>query len=141
MRKSFKALAVAGAAVAAVLFCAGTNLLAGGDDDAAEDAAAAKVAKDALDKAVDQGNKLFHSKELGKKSCASCHENPEKPNLNLTTRSFSYPAYSKKKRSIVSMGQKINEMLTARSGAAKEMDLAGADVVSIEAYVMSLRKK
>jgi len=139
MRNSFKALAVA--AVAATLFCAGTNLLAGGDDDAAEDASAAKVAKDALDKAVEQGNKLFHSKELGKKSCASCHENPEKPNLALTTRSFSYPAYSKKRKSIVSMGQKINEMLTARSGAAKEMDLAGADIVAIEAYVMSLKKK
>jgi cytochrome c len=140
MRNSVKALAVAAAAVAVALFCAGASLHAA-DDDAAEDAAAAKVAKDALDKAVEQGNKLFHSKELGKKSCASCHENPEKPNLALTTRSFAYPAYSRKKKSIVSMGQKINEMLTARSGAAKEMDLAGADIVAIEAYVMSLRKK
>jgi len=140
MRNSVKALVVAGAVVAAALFCANTSLHAG-DDDSAEDAAAAKVAKDALDKAVEQGNKLFHSKELGKKSCASCHENAEKPNLSLTTRSFSYPAYSKKKRSIVSLGQKINEMLTARSGAAKEMDLASADIVAIEAYVVSLTKK
>jgi cytochrome c len=140
MRKSFKALAVVGVAAVAALFYAGTTLHAG-DDDGGEDAAAVKVAKDALDKAVEQGDKLFHSKDLGKKSCAACHENPEKPNLNLTSRSFNYPAYSKKKKSVVSMGQKINEMLTARSGAAKEMDLSGADIVAIEAYVASIKKK
>jgi len=140
MRNSCKVLAVVGVAALAAFVVAGTTLQAGGDDDAADDAAAAKVAKDALDKAVEQGNKLFHSKELGKKSCASCHENPEKPNLALKSRPFSYPAYSKKKKSIVSMSQKINEMVTARSGAAKEMDLAGADIVAIEAYIASLKK-
>jgi cytochrome c len=141
MRNSFRTLAIAAVAASAAVFGAGTALQAGGEDDAAEDAAAEKVAKDALDKAVERGKELFHSKELGKKACASCHENPEKPNLALTTRSFSYPAYSKKRKSIVSMGQKINEMLTARTGAAKEMDLGSADIVAIEAYVMSLKKK
>ena len=140
MRKSFKTLAVVAIAAVAASFYAGTTLRAG-DDDPAEDAAAVKVAKDALDKAIEQGNKLFHSKELGKKSCAACHENAEKPNLDLTARSFSYPAYSRKKKSIVSMGQKINEMLTARTGAAKEMDLSSADIVAMEAYIASLKKK
>lgn len=139
MRNSCRMLLVAGAVTAAAFF-AGTALQAG-DDDGTEDATAAKIAKDALDKAVEQGNRLFHSKDLGKKSCASCHENPEKPNLSLPTRSFSYPAYSRKKKSIVSMGQKINEMLTARTGAAKEMDLASPDIVAIEAYVVSVKKK
>jgi cytochrome c len=142
MRTSFRTLAAAASVAATAAFlCAGTALFAGGEDDDDDDGAGAKIAQAALDKAVQRGKELYESKALGKKTCASCHENPEKPNLDLKTRAFSYPAYSKKKKSIVSMGQKINEMLTARSGAAKEMELGSADLVALEAYVASLKKK
>ena len=125
------------AAVAAVFVFAGGALLAAEDDDAAEDA---KVAHDALVKAIGRGKDLFHSKDLGRKTCASCHENAEKPNLNLVTRPFVYPKYSTKARTVVSMGQKINEMITAKTGG-KALDLAGADIAAIEAYVVSLKAK
>jgi len=137
MRKFGRTLVVVGVAAFTAVF-AGAALHAGDDDD--EDAAAKQVMADALTKAVARGNDLFHSKEGVKKSCATCHENPEKPQFNLSTRAFNYPAYSRKAKAVVSMGMKINEMLTTKSGGAKEMDLKGADIVAIEAYVKSLKK-
>ncbi len=135
MRKFVTTIAfTAGAASAA--FCVGAALHAGDDD-----AESAKIAKEALDKAVAHGNELFHSGSLGKKSCAACHENADKPELNLGTRAFNYPAYSRKAKAVVSLSQKINEMLTTKSGAQKAMDLSGSDVVAIEAYIGSLKKK
>jgi cytochrome c len=141
MRNSFRSWVIAGAVVAASVF-AGACLYAGEDDkdDADDDSAELKkTAKEALDKSVTRGKELFHSKDLGKKSCSECHENPDKPQFNLVTRPFGYPAYSVKKRSVVSLGQKINEMLTAKS-RGKEMTLGSADLVALEAYVMSLKQ-
>jgi cytochrome c len=138
MRKFGRTLVVVGVAAFVAVF-AGAALHAGDDDG--EDAAAKKLETEALDKAIARGNELFHSKDLGKKSCATCHENPEKPQFNLATREYSFPKYSRKAKAVVSMGMKINEMLTTKSGAAKEMDLKGADIVAIEAYVGSLKKK
>ncbi len=135
MSQFARTFALTAAAAVAALFV-GTALHAG-DDDAEN----AKLEKEALDKAVAKGNELFRSTSLGKKTCAQCHENPDKPELNLGTRQFSYPKYSRKAKAVVSMGQKINEMLTTKSGAAKEMDLKGTDIVDLEAYVASLKKK
>lgn len=140
MRISCKSWLVVGALAVGVAF-AGTALQAGEDEDDDDDSAATqKIAKEALDKSVARGKELWTSKSLGKKTCAECHENPEKPLLNLTTRQFAYPAYSAKKKSVVTMGQKINEMLTGRS-RGKEMDLTSADLIALEAYVVSLKKK
>ena len=143
MRNSFKNWVVLAAAAAATAFV-GAGLYAGEDDkdDKDEDDAAAvkKIAQEALDKSVTRGKELFHSKTLGKKSCSECHENPDKPQFNLVTRQFGYPAYSVKKRSVVSLGQKINEMLSAKS-RGKEMELGSADLVALEAYVTSLKKE
>lgn len=138
MRNSFRNWVIAGAAAVAVTGFAGACLYAGEDDE--DDAAEVKkVAHEALEKSVARGKELFRSKDLGKKSCAECHENPDKPQFNLTTRQFSYPAYSVKKRSVVSLGQKINEMLSGKARGS-EMTLGSADLVALEAYVMSLKK-
>jgi len=128
-------IVVAGAAVAAAF--TGVALRAG--DDEAEDA---KLAKEALDKSVEHGKELFHSAQLARKTCASCHENPDKPNLALGSgpMDLNYPKYSRKQRAVVSLGQKINEMLASKA-VGKAMDLNGADSVALEAYVMSLKKK
>ena len=128
------ATAAAAAAFAAVFVGAALHA---GDEDAENK----KVEDEALAKAVTRGSELFHSKDLGKKSCATCHENPDKPEFNLATRQFGYPKYSRKAKAVVSMGQKINEMLTTKSGAAKEMDAKSPDLVAIEAYVVSLKSK
>ena len=138
MRKSCRNFIVVTAAAVFAAVCGASALHAEDDDEDEDDNAA--VAKEALDKSVARGKELFRSKDLGKKTCASCHEDPEKPNLNLTTRDFSYPKYSNKKKTVVTMGQKINEMLSGKT-RGKEMDLAAADLVALESYVASLRKK
>src|SRR5262245_44171028 len=119
MRTSFRTLAVAAAFTVGAFVAASVLEAAPDDKDEQDDASAekAKIAKEALDKAIARGNELFHQKDLGggKKSCASCHENPEKPKLDLKTRAFSYPAYSNKAKAVVTLGTKINEMLTNNS--------------------------
>ena len=122
---------------AAASVWAGASLSAQDDDD---DADVRKMQEDALVKAVARGRDLFNSKELGKKTCASCHEDKEKPNLNLVTRAYSYPWYSNKAKNVVTLTQKLNEMVTSKSGG-KGMDLAGADIAALEAYVVSLKKR
>ena len=135
MRKTIPVLAVLGLALAA-----GGGSLSAQDDEDEDAAEQAKLAKVALEKAVVRGNELFRSKELGKKTCASCHENPDKANLDLKTRSFSYPAWSNKKKAIVTLQQKINEMCTGKSGG-QALDPNGTDIAAIEAYIVSLKKR
>ena len=138
MRNSCKVLIVV--AAAAVAMATGACLQAAPGDDDEGGAEAAKLEKEALDKAVTRGKDLFHGKEIGSKACASCHENAEKPNLDLKTRAFAYPKYSRAAKNVVTMSQKINEMVKSKS-RGKELDLAGADVAAIEAYVLSLKAK
>lgn len=138
MRNSLRNWVVV-AVAAAVTGLAGAALCADEDDKDEGDAAQnKKVAKEALDKSVARGKELFRSKDLGKKTCAECHENPDKPQFNLVTREWAYPAYSLKKRGVISLGQKINEMLKGKS-RGPEMALGSDDLVALEAYVMSLK--
>lgn len=116
------------------------------DEEEAEDAEVAaerkRVADEALAKAVAKGKELWldaGKEKRFKKSCASCHDNPDKPQLNLATRSFAYPAYSRRRRAVVTMHQKIQEMVQHNSKGAP-LDDKGPDVAALEAYVMSLRK-
>jgi cytochrome c len=140
MRKFCRNLVVF-ALAAAASGLATSALLADEDADEEEDAAvAAQVAKEAMDRTVARGKELWTSKDLGKKTCASCHENPEKPKLNLATRQFSYPAYSRRKKAVVTMQQKINEMIVANS-RGKALDGDSADLAALDAYVASLRAK
>ena len=73
-------------------------------------------------------------------ACAECHENPDKPQFNLATRPYTVPLFSTKKNDVVTMGQKINEMLTGKS-KGKELELGSTDIVALEAYILSLRAK
>src|SRR5262245_21163513 len=140
MRNSLRNSLIVAAVAVATTFV-GSGLYAADEDDEDDAAAVKKVAQDAFDKSVARCKELFRSKDLvsAKKSCAECHENPDKPQLNLLTRQFGYPAYSVKKRSVVSLGQKINEMLSGKARGS-EMTLGSADLVALEAYVMSLKK-
>lgn len=131
------------AILATALVCAaGVPLLVPGasadDDAAAQAAAAAKVAKDALTKAVERGNVLFHGKELCRKSCASCHEDPDKRGDDLREVKWSYPAYSRRKNGVVTLQQMINEMLKYRAKGAP-LDADSTDLAAIAAYLESIR--
>ncbi len=107
--------------------------------DAEEDPAlAAKIAKEELTKAIARGKELWASKELGRKTCKQCHEDPDKPEDVLSDKKWSYPAYSRRARRVVTLQQKINEMIKYKA-RGKELDAGGADVAAIAAYVESLR--
>ena len=98
----------------------------------------ARVAAEGLEKAVEQGKELFNSKKLGRKSCASCHEDPDKPNVSLTARSWSYPAYSRRARGVVTLSQKINEMIKFQARGPKDVALDDERIIALAAYVESL---
>ena len=120
-------LAAAGAVLVALLAC--NRDASGGDPE--DEAAARKTAEEAMTKAVAHGKDLFHSTTLGKKSCATCHENEEKPGLNFATREFQYPAYSRKKKVVVTMTQKVNDMIVSNArGTALDGD--STDLAALE---------
>jgi cytochrome c len=108
-------------------------------DDDAPAPGQAEAAKAAMDKALARGKELWNDKSLFKKSCASCHENPDKPQLSMKTRVYSYPAFSRRKKGIVTMHQKIQEMVEY-SAVGKPLDDKGTDIAALEAYVRSLKQ-
>lgn len=124
-------------ALAALLTAHTAALLAQDEDVAAE---RARVAAAELKKAVERGKALW-SKKLGKKSCAQCHEDPDKPKLDMTKRTWSYPAYSRRKKAVVTLHQKINEMLEYQSKAKGKLEKDSKEIADLAAYVTSLRSK
>ena len=146
MRPFSKTLALVTAS--ALLAGAGTAAVFAQDEDEEEDAGPTpeqiQLAKDALAKAVARGKELWGTKDLPsgtvRKSCAQCHDDAEKPKLDLAKREYSYPAYSRRKKGVVTLQQKINEMIKF-NGRGKLLDAEGSDIAALEAYVVSLRKK
>lgn len=129
-----------GAALSALLGASlvpATTTSASAEDDPEE---LAKTAKDELTKAIARGKELFASGDLGRKSCQTCHEDPDKPEDDLTGHAFSYPAYSRRARRVVTLQQKINEMIKYKA-RGPELEADGADIAAIAAYVESIRKK
>jgi cytochrome c len=100
----------------------------------------AKVAKEALAKAVKRGKELWTDKKLlgAKKSCMSCHEDADKPKDNLAKIDWSYPAYSRRLKGVVTLSRKINEMIKYRS-RGKELALDSDDLAALAAYLMSIK--
>ena len=98
-----------------------------------------RVAAAALQKAVKRGSELFHSKSLGRKACANCHEDPDKPQDDLSEVEWSYPAYSRRRQAVVTLQQKINEMIKYKA-RGKPLAHDSEDLGAIAAYLMSLKK-
>ena len=72
-------------------------------------------------------------------TCKQCHEDADKPEDILADRKWTYPAYSRRARRVVTLQQKINEMIKYKA-RGKELDTGGADIAALAAYVSSLRK-
>ncbi len=124
-------LLVAGASLFA--FVAPGLTQGGGEDESAK-------AAEAMKKAVDEGNRLFRDPALGTsgKSCASCHEDPEKPKLALAARIGDYPKWDRREGAVITLGQKLRQMVEKNvKGTAPE--LGSATLVAIESYLMTLR--
>ena len=112
---------------------AGAVTLNAQDDEAEKK----RIAAEELAKVVAKGKELWNSK-LGRKSCASCHEDPDKPNLNLADTEWGYPAYSRRARGVVTLSQKVNEMIQFQARGPKDVALDDERIIALAAYVESL---
>lgn len=134
----------AAVAVLAAGIAGSASLRADDDDedglDPARKAELEKIAHAAYEKAVARGKEIWNDAANVKKSCSKCHDDPAKPDLNLATREYSYPAYSRRKRAIVTLDQKIQEMVTDKS-RGQRFDEKSGDIAAVQAYIASLRAK
>jgi cytochrome c len=97
---------------------------------------------DALKKAVETGNALFRANDFGtiSRSCAKCHENPRKPNMNLDKRVGDYPKWDRGHGKVITLGQKIQQM-HRKMLKGEELPLGSEKLVAVEAYLMSLSRQ
>jgi len=101
------------------------------------DEAADATAKKALEAVVKKGGVLWKkSWRRGAKACMSCHLRG--PNKMTSRRAASYPKYDKTLRKVVTVQEKINQMLKFKSGG-KPMKLGSEDLTALEAYIKTLK--
>jgi len=82
--------------------------------------------------AVDRGRALWEKVEgSAGKSCASCHDDATGSMRGVAAR---YPVYDEKKKGLVNLELRINEMLTDFMGAAP-LEYESDDLVALTAYV------
>ncbi len=110
------------------------------DETAAKRAAAKKTAAEELVKSVKRGEALWSSKTLGRKTCKSCHDNPDKPKLDMATRAWSYPAWSRRQKKVITLQQKVQEMIKFQC-RGKALDQDAQQLADLGAYMNSVRKK
>ncbi len=91
----------------------------------------------ALEKAREQGKALYRkSWKPGAKTCVVCHSRG--PNKLTGVRVKQYPKYDKVMRKVVTIQQKINQMIKTKSGG-KELPLGSPELNALEAYLSTLK--
>ena len=96
-----------------------------------------QVAMKALRAAIARGKKLWSpSWGEGTKTCAECHQ--PGPNRMHGGRIRRYPAYDFGMGKVVTLNQKLAQMLTEQS-KGKALPLGHADLTALEAYLKTLR--
>ncbi len=99
--------------------------------------AADATAKKALEAVEARGRTLWKkSWRRGAKACMSCHLRG--PNRMTSRRAASYPKYDKTLRKVVTVQEKINQMIKFKSGG-KPMKLGSADLTALEAHLKTLK--
>jgi cytochrome c len=108
----------------------GALALTGGD-------ARGDAASDALAAAVKRGEELWKQHwTQGQKSCADCHTTG--PNAMKASRAKAFPKWDKALSKVVSLQQKLNQMIVDKSKGAA-LELGSADLNALEAFVATLR--
>ena len=90
-----------------------------------------------LKKAIEKGKELWRTpKAKGAKSCVACHaRGPNKLNLK---RVRSYPKYDKAMKKVVTLQQKLNQMIESKS-KGKPFELGSDDLNALEAFLKTLK--
>jgi mono/diheme cytochrome c family protein len=121
------------AGVAAATWIASGTAAAEGDP-----AAAATAAEDASRKL---GAKVFEDKALGagERSCATCHDNPKKPELSLKGVAGRWPRYEKSAGRVLSLQEKFVQMQEKSLKAKKTLPLGDERWTALEMHLKSLK--
>ena len=69
----------------------------------------------------------------------SVEEDPERPKLSLATRANTYPKWDRREGRVITLGQKINQMIV-RMLKGKAEELGSERLVAIEAYLMKISR-
>lgn len=94
-------------------------------------------ARSALAEAVKRGGELYKKPwKAGAKTCAACHTRG--PNKMTAKRAQAYPKYDKVLKKVVTLQQKLNQMIESKS-KGKALELGSDDLNALEAYLKSLK--
>jgi cytochrome c len=126
--------------LAAASLPAGVLLAQSGDEGApsAEDEKAAKAAEDA---ALKLGQKVFNDPSLGTKDncCATCHNNPKRPDLSLKGVTARFPRWDRNAGKVITLQQKFQQMQERNERAKKAIPLGDDRWNAVEVYLRSLK--
>ena len=101
------------------------------------DRADAADAREELKKAVEHGAKLYKKRWAeGAKTCVACHAAGR--NKLTGKRAGGYPKYDKSMKKVVTLQQKLNQMISSKS-KGKELELGSDDLNALEAFVKTLK--
>ena len=99
--------------------------------------AGAADAKGELKKAVERGAVLYKKRwAAGSKTCVACHAAGR--NKLHAKRANEYPKYDKALRKVVTLQQKLNQMIVSKS-KGKALTLGSVDLNALEAYIKTLK--
>ena len=86
--------------------------------------------------AIARGKALFERQwSDGGKTCATCHAQGR--NKMKSSRAIAYPKYDRAIDKVVSIQQKVNQMIEKNSGGAA-LELGSDDLTALEAYLKTL---
>jgi cytochrome c len=134
------------AAIAAVVLLSvaalpAAAILAQSADEGGMSAEDLKAAKAAEDEALKLGQKVFNDPSLGTKDncCATCHNNPKRPDLGLKGVAAKYPRWDRTAGKVISLQQKFQQMQERNERAKKAIPLGDDRWNAVEVYVRSLK--
>jgi len=124
----------------ALSLAAGTAIvLALGDDDLSP--ADQKAAKAAEDRALALGTKVFTDPSLGTadRSCSTCHDNPQKPQLSLKGVGTRFPRWDRDAGKVITLQQKFVQMQERSLKAKKTLPLGDDRWNALEMHLRGLK--
>lgn len=90
-----------------------------------------------LKKAIEKGRELWRTpKAKGAKSCVACHMRG--PNKLTLKRVRAYPKYDKAMKKVVTLQQKLNQMIKSKS-KGEPLELGSDDLNALEAFLNTLK--
>ena len=132
-------------ALAAILLLAAGVLAAsavrgqdGGGELSPEDAKAAAAAEK---EALALGGRVFRDAALGTndRSCATCHDNPKRPDLSLKGVVAEFPRWDRQAGRVITLQEKFVQMQERSLKARKAMPLGDARWTALEMHLRGLK--